>query len=235
MPTMREVRIAVGSPTGRRSTVWKFSVHKNEIYILSRMFGSDAKVSLHSSGECQWSATGAWVKKVPGRRNAERHIAKWVMPRPSGTTALHVFQVRIPETELRIIDLAENLHSVEWLPIPPKGHSVSLECYITPASQNDPALLANLPCSHLFSLSLADSRWFTVLHHNPPLDGKDLEPLRNQMNAQAMTVGIQPKPEHRGSAFTVSESTARGLIELCTCGANPAVQGTLRDKAAQRP
>jgi hypothetical protein len=217
MPTKREVRIAVGSPTGRRSTVWKFSVQKNEIYILSRMFGSDAKVSLHSSGECQWSATGAWVKKVPGRRNAERHITKWVMPRPSGTTALHVFQVRIPETELRTIDLTENLRSVEWLPIPPNGHSVSLECYITPATENDPALLANLPCPYLFSLPLADGRWFTVLHHNPPLDGKDLEPLRNQMNTQAMVAGIQPKPEHRGSAFTVSEGTARGLIELCTC------------------
>lgn len=215
MPARGEVRIAVGSPTGRRSTVWKFFVQKNEIYILSRMFGSDAKVSLHSTGECQWSATGTWVKKVPGRRNAERHITKWVMPRPSGLTALHVFQVRIPETELRIIDVAENLHSVEWLPVPPKGHSVSLECYITPKSQYDPAPLANLPCPHLFSLPLADGRWFTVLHHNPPLDGKGLESLRNQMNVQAMAAGIQPKPEHRGSAFTVSESTARGLIELC--------------------
>jgi hypothetical protein len=218
MSTKREVRIAVGSPSGRRSTVWKFFVHKNDIYILSRMFGSDAKVSLHSTGDCQWSATGAWVTKAPGRRNAERHFAKWFMPRPSGTTALHVFQVRIPETELRISAVPERLHAVKWLPIPSKGHSVSLECYITPASQNDPALLANLPCSYLFSMPLTDHRWFTVLHHVPPLDGKDLELLRNQMNAQAMAAGIQPKPEHRGSAFTVSDGTARGLIELCTCG-----------------
>jgi hypothetical protein len=44
MAALREVRLAVGTPTGRRSTVWKFWVQKSEIYILSRMFGSDTKV-----------------------------------------------------------------------------------------------------------------------------------------------------------------------------------------------
>lgn len=140
------------------------------------------------------------------------------MPRPNGTAALHAFHVRIPETELRVIDTAEDLNAVVWLPAPPKGHTISLECYITPISQSDPALLSNLPHPHLFSLSLADGRWFTVLHHVPPFDGRDLEPLRSQMNAQARAAGIEPKPEHRGSAFTVSDGTARGLIELCTVG-----------------
>ncbi len=218
MANLQEVRIAVGTPSGRRSTVWKFSVHKNEIYILSRMFGSDSKVSLHSTGECKWSATGVWVKKAPGRKNSDRHIAKWVMPRPNESVALHAFQVRIPETELRVIELTENLSAVEWLPIPQKGHSVSLECYITPVSQSNPILTNKLPHPHLFSLPLADGRWFTVLHHVPPLDGKDLEPLRHQMNAQARAAGIEPKSEHRGSAFTVSDGTARGFIELCTVG-----------------
>jgi hypothetical protein len=218
MAALREVRLAVGTLTDRRSSVWKFWVQKSEIYILSRMFGADTKVSLHSTGDCQWSATGAWVKKVPGRRNADRHFVKWVMPRPNGAAALHVFQVRIPETELRVIDLAEDLSAVQWLPAPPKGHTVSLECYITPISQSDPALTANLPHPHLFSLPLADGCWFVVLNHVPRLDGKDLEPLRKQMNAQARAAGIEPKPEHRGSAFTVSNGTARGFIELCTVG-----------------
>jgi hypothetical protein len=52
MAAPREVRLAVGTLTDRRSTVWKFWVHKSEIYILSRMFGSDTKVSLHSTGDC---------------------------------------------------------------------------------------------------------------------------------------------------------------------------------------
>jgi len=218
MKTVSEVRVAVGTPNGRRSTVWKFSVHKSEIYILSRMFGSDAKISLHASGECQWSGTGVWVKKVSTRRNVDRHFTKWVAPRPTGSSAMHVFQVRIPETELRVSDLPENLNEVEWVPVPPVGGTVSLECYITPPSQSNPALYTNLPFPHLFSLALADGRWFTVLHHVPPLDGKDLEPLRSQMNAQARAVGIEPNPKHRGSAFTVGEGFTRGLIELCAVG-----------------
>ena len=222
----REVRIAVGIPTGRRSTVWKFCVHKSEVYILSRMFGSDAKVSLHSSGECQWSATGSWVKKVPGRRNTERHITRWVMPRPTGTTAVHVFQVRIPETELREIHNGEDLSTVEWLPIPPRAHTVSIECYITPCSQTDPTFSSRLPQPCLFSLPLGDGRWFIGLHHVVPLDGRDLEPLRDEMNAKARAAGIEPRSEHRGSAFTVSDGTAQGLIELCTLGPNPSTEGT---------
>ncbi|NOU00373.1 MAG: hypothetical protein HOO95_02195 [Gallionella sp.] len=216
MAKLQEVRIAVGSSIGRRSTVWKFSVQNNEIYIFSRMFGSDAKVSLHSTGDCQWSGTSNWVKKVSSRKNTDRHFIKWVMPRPNGSVASLVFQIRIPETELRASNLTENLSKIKWLPIPPKGHTLSLECYITPQSQSDPALSSNLPIPHLLSLPLTDGRWFTVLSHVPPLDGDNLEPLRNQMNEEARAAGIEPKPEHRGCAFTVSNGITRGLIELCT-------------------
>ena len=213
---MREVRIAVGTSDGRRSTVWKFCVHKNEAYILTRMFGSDSKVSLHASGECQWSATDTWVKKSPERRNADRHITKWKMARPSGTMAEHVFQVRIPETELRMTGLSEIIASVEWLPAPPKGHTVSIECYFTPPASSDPTVGSALPGPRLFSLPLADGRSFTGLHFVLPLDGRDLEPLRKTMNEQAKAVGIEPLLAHGACAFTVSDGTARGLIELCT-------------------
>lgn len=218
METVREFRVAVGTPTGRRSTVWKFAVHKSEVYIFSHMFGSDTKVSLHASGDCQWSGTGVWVKKVATRRNADRHFTKWVAPRPTGSSATHVFQVRIPETELRVSEIPENPNKVEWLPVPPVGRTVSLECYITPQLQSNPALYSNLPFPHLLSLPLADGSWFTVLHHVQPLDGKDLEPLRSQMNALARAAGIESNPNHRGSAFAVNEGVARGLIELCTVG-----------------
>jgi hypothetical protein len=82
---MREARFAVGEPNCRRSTVWKFSVHKNEAYILTRMFGSDAKVSLHVNGQCQWSATETWVKKVGGRRN----VCRW--PTSDGSSGCIAF------------------------------------------------------------------------------------------------------------------------------------------------
>ncbi len=216
MKIPREIRIAIGSPTDKRSTIWKFFVTKNDIYIASRMFGADSKVSLHESGQCQWSATGIWVQKVQGRRNADRHFQKWAMPRPSGSSALHAFQVRIPETELRIIDIAEDLDAVKWLETPPTAHTVSLECYITPPSEASPELSSALPLPHIASLPLTDGRWFTILHHTASLDGRDLEPIRLEMNARARAAGIEPNPRHRGSAFTNSESGPPGLIELCT-------------------
>jgi hypothetical protein len=85
MPSsLRELRVAVGGPNARRSTVWKFSVNKSDVYIFSRMFGADSKVSLHALGDCQWSNTSKWVTKVSGRRNADRHIQRWNVPRPNG-------------------------------------------------------------------------------------------------------------------------------------------------------
>ena len=51
--TVHEARVAVGRADGMRSTVWKFAVRNSEIYVFTRMFGADAKVSFHSSGECQ--------------------------------------------------------------------------------------------------------------------------------------------------------------------------------------
>jgi hypothetical protein len=133
-----DFRVAVGSPSGERSTVWKIQVTRNDIYILSRMMGSDTKVSLHESGDCQWSATGAWVQKKPGRRNADRHFEKWHAPRPVDTAAAQIFQIGIPGSELRVSTLAEDLDSVHWLAAPPVGMAVSLTCYITPAIDRQP-------------------------------------------------------------------------------------------------
>jgi hypothetical protein len=64
----QEVRLAVGAPSDLRSTVWKFVVQGNETYILSRMFGEDVKVSLHTSGQCQFSCIGV------ARRGLDRQI-----------------------------------------------------------------------------------------------------------------------------------------------------------------
>jgi hypothetical protein len=212
---MREARFAIGQPNGLRSTVWKFSVHKNEAYILTRMFGSDAKVSLHSSGQCQWSATDTWVKKVAERRNADRHITRWTMPRPGGSEAVHVFRIRIPETELRAIGAEEDLDSVEWLPSPPRGHTTSIECYFTPPSDHDPTLTSKLPGTRLFALQMSDRRWFVGALCLLALDGKDLEPIRRAVVTEAKTRGVEAQPEHRACAFTTNEGHVRGLIELC--------------------
>lgn len=183
------------------------------------MFGSDAKVSLHSTGECQWSATDSWVKKVPGRRNAERQFAKWTIPWPNPSEALHVFQIRIPDTELRTVNATEDLTSIEWLATPDPGKTTSLECYITPLSTSDPTISTSLPHPCLISTPLSDGRWFVVLNHMTLLNGRDLDALRAEICEDVRAPGFEPKPEHRAVFFTKNDGVVRGLIEVCPIAA----------------
>jgi len=219
MPAPAELRVAIGSPDGRRSTVWKFAAHRSEIYILSRMFGSDCKVSLHSSGQCQWSGTGAWVKKDPSRRNADRHFMKWSAARPHGASAALVLRIRIPESELREVEVEEDVTDVLWLPAPGAGQTSSFACYVTPPSTDDPTASAQLPGTRLLSRQLEDRHRFVAIHHDEPLNGADLQPLRNAMNARARADGIVADPKHRGCAVTITDEGARCFVEMCTVGA----------------
>ena len=91
------------------------------------------------------------MTKVPGRRNADRHIQRWNLLRPNGTEAQHIFRVWIPESELRQTSVVEDLRAVRWLPAPPAGQMIILECYVTPPSRNDPTFSSNLPYSLLAS------------------------------------------------------------------------------------
>jgi len=223
----REFRVGVASPDGRRSCIWKFCVWKNDAYVITRMFGADAKVSLHASGECQWSATSDWVIKAPGRRNAERHITRWSIPQPERRQALHVFRVLIPESELRQVPEGSRLKSVHWLAAPPAGKTTSLECYITPPNDSDPAALSRLPYPHVMSLPFVDGRWFVVLQQVIDLSAEQLGVLRHAIWRCAH---MEPSPEHRAAAFFETDGKVRGLLELCP----PGTKGT-RETPFHRP
>src|SRR5438132_9769090 len=99
---------------------------------MTRMFGADVKLSFHASGRCQWSATDAWIKKKPEKRNAQRHIVRWTLPPMEQGKAIHVFRIQIPEAELRRTGDGENVSGITWLPAPPFGHAAFIQCYITP-------------------------------------------------------------------------------------------------------
>lgn len=207
-------RVAVGGAAGRRSTVWKFVVQGNEVYILSRMFGSDVKVSLHGDGRCQYSMTDAWMKKNPGTRNAERHMERWRVSRPFGNAAVHAFRVWLPHSELSAIDAEEDLSGVEWLDAPPLGASVALECYFTPSTEHDPCLIGSMPFPVLFRTRLLDGRWFVVLHHVDRWDGATLHGRRELELKKMKARGYVPKPHHRGAFFSGVKREVRGLIEM---------------------
>lgn len=164
-----EARIAVVNPSGARSTVWKFWSHDGSVYVASRMFGGDVKVSIHGSGECQLSRPGEWAK-ANNRPNAERHLHKWKAALPLGTAAEFVFEVRIPSSELRPISVDEDLADVQWRDAAPKGYATAIQCFISPPASFS-AVATAIPADSLqMVLPFADGRWFvgrhTVMH--PP-------------------------------------------------------------------
>ena len=215
LANQHELRVAVGDPVGKRSTVWKFLVRGNDIYIFTRMFGAKAKVSLHASGQSQWSATSAWVQKNPARTNADRHFHKWSTPWAEGREAAHVFQIRIPATELRKLAGDKKLNDVLWLSAPRGDQTTSLECYLTPISDGDPVIVSDPPYPCIASFPLADGRWFAVLNNTADLNGRDFDQLRHAIYTEAKKRQVRPAREQRAVVFAVSEKGVRGFIEWC--------------------
>lgn len=214
MAKKHEFRYAVGEPSGRRSSVWKIWTHKSDVYIMTRMFGADAKVSIHASGECQFSATAQWMRKNPDKRNAQRHIARWLLPQTEPDSAGFVFRIQIPESELRQGDAAEDMSGVTWLAAPPQGKAAIAECYMTPVSGGDPALATSLPYPLLRSFPLVDGRWFVVLHGVDNVNSADLERARQQVLEQNPEIASTRKTYSVALFGTVNDTQGRLLVEL---------------------
>jgi hypothetical protein len=215
-----EARFAVGTRGGPRSTIWKAWVQGHEAYVTSRMFGSDMKLSLHSSGACQWSCTDTWVLRDPQRRNADRHLVRWQIEPPSDNNARLVFRVEIPVSELRPVEPPKDKKKVFWVSNAPEDSTIRFLFYLTPAAKADPAPQAALPQRHLFSLRLRNSQWFVSFVDLISISAPDLERARSALRERVRDAGHVPEEHHRGSMFIQSTGDSpNGLLELCLVGA----------------
>ncbi|MDF2926591.1 MAG: hypothetical protein K0R57_5505 [Paenibacillaceae bacterium] len=214
---MKELRFSIGEPKSIRSSVWKVWVNKSDIYILTRMLGSDSKVSLHESGQCQWSRNFDSVAKFTNApiRNRDRHIVKWNLPIVNEGEAKHIFRIIIPRSELREINIEENLKKVRWLPLPRTGHAVQIECYITQPLLSAPDT-ASSPYNHIASLPLADGRWF-VLFIQEIVVTEDKKRMIESAKIDALNIllgnDLTIKGELNAVGFT-DIGECKGLIEL---------------------
>jgi hypothetical protein len=209
----KEIRVAVGETSGKRSTVWKIWTQKSDVYIQSRMMGSDSKVSLHASGQCQWSDTSEWVSRQSEAKNSDRHIVKWNLPEilPGQTT--HVFRIVIPHSELRQINIDEKLNKIVWLPEPNQGYATQIECYITPQLDGPPDT-SNSPYQYLATLALSDRRWFVLFVQESLITEQFLEGTRTQIISNAKKKGITFLPQNRLSVFIEYPDGCKGLMEM---------------------
>ncbi len=217
---MREFRFAVGSKNGPRSTVWKCWVQGAEAYIAGQLFGTEAKVSLHSSGECQWSCTDMWVQRDPSRRNADRHMAKWQLTYPQDNNAILAFRVAVPVSELRSQPAPLRSKKAFWVGSAPTGSTVEFCFYFTRALDGPPPTDGNPALRHIVSLGLRDGRWLVAFVWLRSLSAADIAAARDAAVDQARVAGVQVRAEHRLALFALpTAETSAAVLEVCATDA----------------
>jgi len=177
--------------------------------------GSSTKVSIHESGQAQWSMESDWYgRNKPNQPNRGRHIERWQVPSPMPSTATHAFRLSVPESELRAIDNDEDLTEVTWLTAPTPGHKLNVECYLSPKPPED---APRTEASFLTVLDLDPGRSVVALTSLFPVseaDSAQLELARTTARSEATASGITIEPGFRAVAFFRDANDVRGMIEF---------------------
>lgn len=172
-------------------------------------------MSIHSGGKAQWSMDAVWYgQNRPNQPNRHRHILKWDWSPPSESFASHVFRISVPNSELRKIDLIEDLSGVTWLPAPGEGEKATVECYISPA----PASKAPTTRSDFVTaLDLTAQCSVVALLTVEPISEKDRQNIalvkvaaREQLGAAGQTI----EPGYRGVGVFRDDHGVRGMFEF---------------------
>jgi hypothetical protein len=210
---MKELRFCIGEPTGPHSTTWKIWVNRNDVYLSSRMLASDMKVSLHESGDCQYSHTSESFSRT-GKRNKDRHVQKWKRRRiypESGV--VHFFRIIIPSTELRLASTEKKkAKSVVWYPTPLVGYGAYIELWLTPVMSYPPE--QNQFINDLLGvLSLENGQYVGVTVRYLKIKSKNIKDLANLRN-KAKDLQLQKDPRTRGWALCWSKQDIYALVEF---------------------
>jgi len=209
----KELRFCIGKPTGPHSTTWKIWVNRSDVYLSSRTLASHMKVSLHESGECQYSHTSESFAKM-GRRNQDRHIQKWkrrsIYPEIG---VVHLFRIIIPSTELRLISAEQKeAKDIVWYMAPPIGYGAYIELWLTPVLGRPPEqdeFINDL----LGVLSLANGQHLGVTVRHLKISPQNIRDLAQVLDQAGNS--LQKKyPSTRGWALTWSKQDVYSLVEF---------------------
>ncbi len=209
----KELRFCIGEYTGSHSTTWKIWVNRNDVYLSSRMLASDIKVSLHESGDCQYSHTSESFATT-GKRNQERHIQKWkrrnIYPESS---VVHLFRIIIPSTELRLASTEKKeTKGVVWYKAPPLGYGAYIELWLTPVMSFPPEqdqFINDL----LGVLSLKNGQHVGVTVRCLKIKSKNTKDIAH-LRDKAEYLQLQKDPRTRGWALTWSKQDVYALVEF---------------------
>jgi len=207
----KELRFAAGSRDGQRSTVWKFISRKDDLYITGRMFGGDAKVSIHASGQGQWSLTSEWVARNR-TQGATRHFKRWMVAPAVNGRATPLFSLRFAAADLVRATSNEDTGKVHWLPVPDDTEAIALECFRV--EQGQVASQASSGRSTVARMPLASGGSIVLLLNPTSALPQNLAAVRAQMVADLAHAGISPEPFHRAALFVEEDGYAPCLVEV---------------------
>ena len=211
---MAELRLSVGTPEGPRSTVWKVVTARFDVYIISRMMGDSAKVSLHESGQGQLSLAAEWADAV-GISPPQRHLDKWQVRQPTPNSAAHVFRLVFPSTELQTVGTPRKSRLVTWIEPPEPAECVLAELYLAPIPPQRVPSYAPLPL--IAAIPWGDGGSLSVLRNRMSTDHPELGLLKRarpivakRVADRALRTGSPP----RAALMGVFQDGTRAFIEI---------------------
>lgn len=207
-------RFAAGEKLGLKSSIWKVQVRNNDIFIFTRLFGADCKISLHESGAGQWSLTSDYVSKQSEMKNKERHIAKWSYDRPVEDQAKYIFRIQIPHSELRNYAVGPIKKGVKWISGITLGtYQIDL-CLTRPSDSNPCEGRMDLPHKVLDTLQLADKRWLVLFSQAVGLSPLDLEVAKKTVLKQVSEMGVAINGERWIALFGYGDDGVPFILEF---------------------
>jgi len=208
-----ELRFCIGKPNGPHSTIWKVWTNHNDIYLSSRILASEAKVSLHESGECQFSNTSESFAQL-GRKNRERHMQRWQrrLPYPQ-SNVVYLFRVIFPQSELRIASAEEKVaKNVIWYPSPTAGYGAYVELWLTPRVKEAP-IQAQFMNNLLGVLTLENGRYVAITGRYMKIKPQDIVKLK-QLHNDSAKILMHKNPGTRGWVLTFNKQNFYTLVEF---------------------
>lgn len=210
---IKALRFGIGEPNLRRSTVWKLWTNKNDVYLASRVVGSELKVSLHELGSCQFSRTFESLANT-GMKNRDRHLQRWQRrPVYAESGVVHLFRIIFPESELRLASAGKgNVPPVNWHPAPPLNHGAYVELWLTRRLPEAPTNLQFMN-ELLGVLNLVNGQYLGVTVRSmkiSPADHDQIKGLKAQITAENPSYGR----EGWGWALTLSSDMVHAIVEF---------------------
>jgi hypothetical protein len=175
-----DLRIAVGSLIGPRSSIWRVFSNKDDVYIAHGDLGGIQKFSFHASGICRHAFTREEGPALPGQDRAQRKWRRVVGPTEGMVYAL---VARFPSDFLSSTLKAPS-KPVRWITPAPLGQATIIEFVFTRLNEDDMRALAakhgrqiidqtQLPSGEYFVTSWVHEPWHGEPFVIPGVFGRD--------------------------------------------------------------